>query len=139
NNEWVLIGVVVLECVVFGVTGQNFFSTSNAFEVARLAVEVGLLALALTPIIVSGGIDLSVGSMLGLAAVSFGALWRDAGMPLPIAALLAIALGAAGGLLNAAMIAWLRFPPLIVTLGTFSLFRGVAEGMTRGIESYSGL
>ena len=46
----------------------------------RLGVEVGLLALALTPIIVTGGIDLSCGALLGLCAVVFGALWRDAGM-----------------------------------------------------------
>ena len=50
----------------------------NAFEVLRLSVEIGLLAVALTPVIVSGGIDLSVGSLMGLSAVLFGKLWRDA-------------------------------------------------------------
>ena len=49
-----------------------------------------------------------------------------------------LALGAVGGALNAAMITRLGFPPLIVTLGTYSLFRGLAEGLTRGIENYSG-
>ena len=138
NGEWVLLLVLVAECAVFGLTGHNFLSGGNAVEVTRLSVEVGLLALALTPIIITGGIDLSVGSMMGLAAVVLGALWRDAGVPMPLAALAALLVGAAGGALNAAMIARLKLPPLIVTLGTFSLFRGAAEGLTRGIENYSG-
>lgn len=138
NNEWVLLVVLLIECSVFSVTGNNFLSTSNAFEITRLSVEVGLLALALTPIIISGGIDLSVGSMMGLAAVVMGALWRDAHLPIALAIAVALFVGLLGGALNAVMIARLRFPPLIVTLGTFSLFRGMAEGLTRGIENYSG-
>jgi rhamnose transport system permease protein len=138
NGEWVLLLVVLAECAVFAVTGRHFLSAGNAFEIARLSVEVGLLALALTPVIITGGIDLSVGSMMGLAAVVFGALWRDAGAPPPLAALAALGVGLAGGALNAAMITRLGFPPLIVTLGTLSLFRGVAEGITRGVENYSG-
>jgi rhamnose transport system substrate-binding protein len=138
NNEWVLLVVLLIECSIFSVTGNNFLSTSNAFEITRLSVEVGLLALALTPIIISGGIDLSVGSMMGLAAVVMGALWRDAHLPISVAIAVALLVGLLGGALNALMIARLRFPPLIVTLGTFSLFRGMAEGLTRGIENYSG-
>ncbi|HEX7317334.1 MAG TPA: substrate-binding domain-containing protein [Pyrinomonadaceae bacterium] len=138
NNEWVLLVVILFECAVFSLTGSNFLGSGNAFEITRLAVEIGLLALALTPIIITGGIDLSVGSMMGLAAVVLGALWRDAGLPMPLAIGLTLCVGALGGLLNAAIITRLNFPPLIVTLGTFSLFRGVAEGLTRGIENYSG-
>jgi rhamnose transport system permease protein len=138
NNEWVLIVVILAECAVFTITGSNFLGSGNAFEITRLAVEIGLLALALTPIIITGGIDLSVGSMMGLAAVVLGALWRDVGLPMPLAIGLTLCVGALGGLLNALIITRLNFPPLIVTLGTFSLFRGVAEGLTRGIENYSG-
>src|SRR5215210_2963260 len=138
NNEWVLLVVILAECAVFSMTGSNFLGSGNAFEITRLAVEIGLLALALTPIIITGGIDLSVGSMMGLAAVVLGALWRDAHIPMPAAIAITLAVGALGGLLNALMITRLKFPPLIVTLGTFSLFRGVAEGLTRGVENYSG-
>jgi rhamnose transport system permease protein len=138
NNEWVLLLVLLVECGVFSVTGNNFLSTSNAFEITRLSVEIGLLALALTPIIITGGIDLSAGSMMGLAAVVMGALWRDAHLPLVSALSLTLMVGLVGGALNAVMITRLKFPPLIVTLGTFSLFRGMAEGLTRGIENYSG-
>ena len=138
NNEWVLLVVIFVECAIFSWTGSNFLSSGNAFEITRLAVEIGLLALALTPIIITGGIDLSVGSMMGLSAVVLGALWRDAELPMPVAIALTLCVGALGGLLNALIITRLNFPPLIVTLGTFSLFRGVAEGLTRGIENYSG-
>jgi rhamnose transport system permease protein len=126
NNEWVLLVVIVVECVVFGMAGHNFATAGNAFEIARLGVEIGLLAIAMTPIIVTGGIDLSVGSMMGLAAVVLGALWHDAGLSLPVAIAVTLLLGIAGGALNAVLITRLGFPPLIVTLGTLSLFRGIA-------------
>jgi rhamnose transport system permease protein len=138
NNEWVLVLVILAECTVFGLAGHNFATAGNAFEITRLSVEIGLLALALTPIIVSGGIDLSVGSMMGLAAVVLGYLWRDLGVPMPLAIVITLLLGMAGGALNAVLIARLGFPPLIVTLGTLSLFRGIAEGATGGTQHYSG-
>jgi rhamnose transport system substrate-binding protein len=138
NNEWVLLVVIVAECVIFGIAGRNFATAGNAFEITRLSVEIGLLALALTPIIVSGGIDLSVGSMMGLAAVVLGFLWHDAHLPMVLAIALTLVLGIAGGALNAVLITRLSFPPLIVTLGTLSLFRGIAEGVTGGTQHYSG-
>lgn len=138
NKEWLLLIVLAIECSVFALTGGNFLTAGNAMEVTRLAVELGLLALALTPIIITGGIDLSVGSMMGLSAVVLGSLWRDAQLPMPAAVAATMLIGLMGGGLNALMIARLKLPPLIVTLGTFSLFRGVAEGLTRGIDNYSG-
>jgi rhamnose transport system permease protein len=138
NNEWILLIVIALECLVFGLTGNNFATSGNAFEITRLSVEIGLLALIMTPIIITGGIDLSVGSMMGLSAVVMGGLWRDAGVSMPVAIAITLLVGLLGGALNAAMITKLKAPPLIVTLGTFSLFRGIAEGLTRGIENYSG-
>src|SRR2546428_7475023 len=86
NNEWVLLLVILIEGSIFSVTGNNFLTAANAFEITRLSVEVGLLALALTPIIITAGIDLSVGSMMGLAAVVLGSLWRDAYLPIVAAA-----------------------------------------------------
>jgi rhamnose transport system permease protein len=138
NGEWVLAVALALEIAIFAATAKNFFTTQNFFEIIRLSVELGLLALALTPVIVTGGIDLSVGSMMGLAAVSFGAAWRDWHWPIAAAALFALLLGAAGGALNALLITRLNIPPLIVTLGSFSMFRGIAEGITHGAVNYSG-
>lgn len=138
NSEWILLIVLLVECSIFSVTGNNFLTSGNAFEITRLAVEIGLLALVMTPIIITGGIDLSVGSMMGLSAVVMGGLWRDGGVSMPIAIAITLLIGLLGGSLNAVMITRLKAPPLIVTLGTFSLFRGIAEGLTRGIENYSG-
>src|SRR6267143_3847422 len=104
NNEWVLLLVILIEGAIFSVTGNNFLTAANAFEITRLSVEVGLLALALTPIIITAGIDLSVGSMMGLAAVVLGSLWRDAHLPLAMAIGVALLVGLLGGTLNAVMI-----------------------------------
>src|SRR6516165_4542329 len=119
NLRAVLLGVLVSEVAVFSVVAPNFLTMANAFEVIRLSVEVGLLAVAMTPVLVTGGIDLSVGAAMGLAAV-------------------ALLVGCMGGALNAALIAGLQIPPLIVTLGSLALFRGLAEGITRGTVNYSG-
>jgi rhamnose transport system permease protein len=136
-SQKILIALLALEISVFALIGTNFFSLTNAFEVARLSVEIGLLALALTPVIVSGGIDLSVGSLMGLSAVIFGKLWRDAELPISAAAGLTLGVGGIAGMLNGFLITRLRIPPLIVTLGTFSLFRGLAEGITGGVDNFT--
>jgi rhamnose transport system permease protein len=138
NGEWVLVLALAVELAIFSAIGENFFTLANFFEVVRLSVELGLIALAMTPIMITGGIDLSVGSTMGLAAVTFGALWRDGHWAIPAAAGAALAIGCVAGLVNAAVITRLNIPPLIVTLGSLSLFRGIAEGITKGAENYSG-
>src|SRR5204862_1625227 len=112
NNEWVLLVVLLVECLIFSVTGNNFLTTGNAFEITRLSVEVGLLALVMTPSIITGGVDLSVGSMIGLSAVVLGGLWRDVHLPIALAAVITLVVGIGGGALNALMISRLKFPPL---------------------------
>ncbi len=104
GSERALVLLIAVEIAIFALTGPNFFSTANAFEIVRLGVELGLLALALTPVIVTGGIDLSVGSAMGLCAVVFGYLWRDLHFPIAAAAVCTLLAGAAGGALNALVI-----------------------------------
>src|SRR5450759_630640 len=137
NGEWILLLALGAEVALFSAMGQNFFTARNFFEVIRFSVELGLLAIALTPVIVTGGIDLSVGSMLGLSAVVFGTLWRDHHFPIAIAALCTLLVGIAGGALNAVVITRLRIAPLIVTIATYSLFRGLAEGLTGALDTFS--
>ena len=137
RTEIALAAILAVEIAVFGVLGQNFLTAANAFEIVRLAVELGLLALALTPVIVTGGIDLSVGSMMGLAAVVFGMLWRDHHFSIAAAGVCALLVGIAGGALNAAVITRFRMAPLIVTIATYSLFRGLAEGLTGALDTFS--
>src|SRR5258708_8655132 len=77
--EAVLAAILALEVALFSLTGTNFFTRGNFFEIQRLGVELGLLALAMTPVIVTGGIDLSVGSLMALSAALMGMMWGVAG------------------------------------------------------------
>lgn len=138
NREWVILLVIAVELLIFSVTGENFATRGNGVEILRLSVELGLLVLALTPIIITGGIDLSVGSLMGLAAIFCGWLWHDSGWPIWLCALATLILGLAAGGLNGLLIGRFGLPPLIVTLGSFSLFRGLAEGITGGVVNYTG-
>jgi rhamnose transport system permease protein len=137
RHETVLFALLVLEWCWFNSVGSRFATLDNTFDIVRHSVEIGLLALAMTPIILTGGIDLSAGSLLGLCAILFGKLWRDAHVPIWTAAASTLVIGAAGGGLNAILIAKLRLPPLIVTLATLSVFRGLAEAITRGVDTFT--
>jgi rhamnose transport system permease protein len=137
RHETALLAVLFVEIIYFSVAGRRFGTADNIANIVRHSVEIGLLALVMTPIILTGGIDLSVGSTLGLGAVIFGKLWRDFGVPPCLAAIGAIATGGLCGLVNGALITKLRLPPLIVTLGTFSLYRGLAEALTRGVDAFT--
>lgn len=137
RHETILLFVLVAEWLYFDSVGSHFGTLDTTFDILRHSIEIGLLALAMTPIILTGGIDLSVGSLLGLCAILFGKLWHDAGMPIFAAGICTLAIGGIAGGLNAFLITQLRLPPLIVTLGTYSLFRGVAEAITHGVITYT--
>jgi ribose/xylose/arabinose/galactoside ABC-type transport system permease subunit len=137
SHEAVLFFVLVAELLFFSTAGRRFGTPDNFFDIARHSTEIGLLALVMTPIILTGGIDLSVGSLLGLCAVVFGKLWRDGGFSPGTAGVLTLGLGTLAGLLNGGLITGLRLPPLIVTLGTYSLFRGLAEALTHGADTFT--
>src|SRR6266545_7534141 len=94
RHETILLFVLTLEWFSFNSVGPRFGSLDNSFDILRHSVEIGLLAVAMTPIILTGGIDLSVGSQLGLCAIFLGKLWRDAGVPLPVAIVCTLGLGA---------------------------------------------
>src|SRR5438067_1293633 len=134
----ILLLTLAAEIALFATIAQNFFTLGNFFEITRGGGELGLLALALTPVIITGGIDISVGSMSGLATIAFGAAYGYWHLPHSAAAAATMRVCCAGGLLNALLIARLHLPPLIVTLGSMSMFRGIAEGLTHGATNYSG-
>ena len=136
-QQVILAQLLLVELVLFSVIGTHFFQLDNFLQIVRVSTELGLISMAMTMVIVTGGIDLSVGSMLGLCAVSFGKLWRDCHLPWPIAAMATLLLGATGGALNAGFITRLKIHPLIVTLATFALFHGIAEGMTGGADNFT--
>ncbi len=137
RHETFLLFTVILEWLYFNSVGPRFGTLDNTFDILRHSVEIGLLALVMTPIILTGGIDLSVGSLLGLCAIIFGKLWRDCSLSPGIAALGTFLVGILAGGLNGSLITTLRLPPLIVTLGTYSLFRGIAEAITHGVDTFT--
>ena len=97
------------------------------------AWDIALLSLPMTLIIITGGIDLSVGSIMALTSVTLGMLYRVAGWPIGLAAAAAIVVGILCGMLNGLFVTKVRVHPLIVTLATLSAFRGLAEGLSLGL------
>lgn len=113
---------------LFAFLGPDSFSSSNNLEtIARQTAIVGSAALGMTLIIISGGIDLSVGSMIALVTVVIAALLQAGFNPL-IAALGGITIGALCGFINGFLITRLKVVPFIVTLGTYLVVRGAAKG-----------
>ena len=100
--------------------------------------EIGLLALPMTFIIVTGGIDLSVGAIAGLSAIMLGYSWHNWGFPLGVAIVIALAVGTIAGFINGLFIIRLNVPPLIMTLATLTFYRGLAEGIAqaRSVRDY---
>ena len=138
RHETILAVLLVLALVASANLSDRFFTVDNLLNQGRMMTEAGIIAVAMTFIIVSGGIDLSVGSTLGLSAIVLGMAWKDAGLPLPLAMLLAVVAGGICGLLNGYIIIKSKMPPMIATLGTLALYRGLAEGLSqaRSVRGY---
>ena len=118
-------------CLVIAVLEPRFLSAGNLASVARQTAVITIMAMGMTVVMVSGGIDLSVGSMLALAGVA-GAYAMIGGMPVIAGIAVSIATGAACGLLNGTAVAMLRIPAFIVTLGAMGIYRGIALLITDG-------
>ena len=109
----------------------HFLTVSNLLNIAEQTSINAIVAVGMTFVILSGGIDLSVGSIVALSGVVLGTALQG-GQPMPVALLLALAVGLACGLGNGALISWGGLPPFIVTLGTMSIARGAALLFTEG-------
>ncbi len=137
SQEGILFLILILSGFILSLFNPNFLLPSNLLNQGRLLAEVGLVALPMTYIIITGGIDLSVGSILGMCAVLLGIFWK-VGVPLPWAIVLVLVVGMVAGAFNALFIVWLNVPPLIMTLATLALYRGIAEGVSqaRSVRGY---
>jgi ribose transport system permease protein len=118
-------------CVTIAVLEPKFLSTGNLGSVARQTAVITIMAMGMTMVMVSGGIDLSVGSMMALAGV-VGAFALAGGAPTMVGIVTSVAAGAVCGLANGAAITTLRIPPFIVTLGAMGIYRGIALLVTDG-------
>jgi len=129
--EFVLALALLAAILVMSRLSPQFLSVGNFFEVTRFVAEAGLISLGMTAVILTGGIDLSVGSMMGLSAIVTGALFHM-GWNIWLAALTGIAVATLAGAVNGLIITRAGLPPLIVTLATLAIYRGLTLGISQG-------
>ena len=125
-----LAGLLTL-CLVLWASTPHFFTVSNLLNVLEQTALNAVVAVGMTFVIISGGIDLSVGSVLAFSGIALGRA-LDGGLPPPAAIALALSLGLACGLANGLLVTFGRLPPFIATLGMMSVARGAALMMAEG-------
>lgn len=126
--EWLLVALILVMTVVNTRLSPFFLEPNNLLRASSDFLEIGLMMLPMVFIIITGNIDLSVASTLGLSASLLGFL-HNAGWNIWVAAALALLVGALCGLLNGVLIARFGLPSLVITLGTFSFYRGLAYAL----------
>jgi ribose/xylose/arabinose/galactoside ABC-type transport system permease subunit len=126
-----LVALLAAELAVFAAMSPSFLTESNVYNVAVQDTENGILALGMAIVIASGGIDLSVGAILALSSIMLG-FTVGHGWPLLPAVAVCLLTGLACGLVNGLLVVLLRLHPLLVTLGTFAVYQGLALGISKG-------
>ena len=130
SQEGVLFVIMLASVLILATRTDKFLTVDNLLQQGRFMAEVGLIAIPMTYIIITGGIDLSVGSILGLTAIVLGWTWQELGFPLEMAIITGIVSGTVAGFVNGLFIVRVGVPPLIMTLATLALYRGLAEGIS---------
>lgn len=126
-----LVGLILL-CIFFSVTSEYFLSARNGLNILDQVTVLGILAIGMTLVIVIGGIDLSVGSVLAFSMMMMGVMERQMGLPLGLAIVVGILTGAACGLASGLLITVAKLPAFIATLAVMSVTRGLANILTEG-------
>lgn len=124
--------VLIVTLVAFGIAAPRFGNVANVSLILQQTAIVGILAVGQTLVILTAGIDLSVGAILVLSSLVSAKLSVEAGLPAPVALLIGTAAACACGLLNGGLIAGLRLPPFIVTLGTLNIFLALSLFISEG-------
>lgn len=117
---------LILLLIGFSIASPNFMQTSNMIAILQATSVNGVLAVAATLVIITGGIDLSVGTLMTFCAVIAGVVLTNLGMPLPIGVLAAIGTGALCGLCSGTFVAKMKIPPFIATLGMMLILKGLS-------------
>jgi rhamnose transport system permease protein len=131
RHETLLAIILLIALVGLGPLNDRFLTLDNLLNQGRLMTEIGLIALPMTFVIITGGIDLSVGAIVGLCAIMLGYSWKTFGFPLPLAIVFSLFVGALAGFINGLVITRVKVPPLIMTIATLALYRGLAEGISQ--------
>jgi ribose transport system permease protein len=119
-------GALLVIIVVFSLLSPNFLKFDNVVGILLATSVNGILALGVTFVIITGGIDLSIGTVMTLAAVITGVLITKMGLPVPVGIVGGVLTGGAAGLVNGILIARFRIPPFIATLGMLNVAKGLA-------------
>jgi ribose transport system permease protein len=130
--------VLILLVILLAMTAfyPDFVTTSNLLTIGLQATTRAILAIGVTLVIISGGIDLSVGTVMSLSMVAMGVVVINFGLPLPIGLAVAVATGAAAGLINGFLVSSGGLPPFIATLGMLGIAQGTALSMSSGYSMY---
>lgn len=138
TREFAVIATVVAVIFYSNANVPNFDGPLTMYYLFLDIAPILLIALPMTMIIITGEIDLSVASVMGLSSALIGVLHADAGLSIPVAAILAIAVGALCGAFNGFLVAYVGLPSLAVTIGTLALYRGIAVGLlgTKAITDF---
>lgn len=131
-NELGLLAIIVVLYLVFSIYATGFISLNNQMNILRDAATIGIAAWAMTLIIISGEIDVSVGPMVAFISVILAYLMQYA-IPLPFALILALCLGAALGSVAGVLRGWFNVPSFVATLGLWSALRGMGLFMTNAL------
>jgi ribose transport system permease protein len=137
-QKFAALGSLFALVLVFSATSSAFFTVNNGMTIALQVTSIALLGIGATCVIITGGIDLSVGSVLALAGVVAALAVKEWGMPVPIGMLIGILTGSVCGWINGILVTRMRLPPFIATLGMMLIARGVALQIT-GARAVSGL
>lgn len=122
----------IMLCLIFASQSENFLTLNNLENVSKQLAVVGIVSIGMTIVLISGGVDLSVGSVAALSGVVTSLIWIETSIPLPIATVLGLLSGTLVGFLNGFMVTFMKINPLITTLGTFSIVRGLAFVLSEG-------
>ena len=125
--EWILVGLILIVVVGNSRLSPYFLNATNLSRTSSDFMEIGIMLLPMVFVIISGNIDLSVASNMGMSASLMGLLHNHS-VNIWIAALAGLALGTLGGMLNGFLVARIKLPALVVTLGTYAFYRGIAYG-----------
>ena len=137
-QKFAALGSLFVLIMVFSFTSSAFFTVNNGMTIALQVTSIALLGIGATCVIITGGIDLSVGSVLALAGVVAALAVKEWGMPVPIGMLVGILTGSVCGWINGILVTKMKLPPFIATLGMMLIARGVALQIT-GARAVSGL
>jgi ribose transport system permease protein len=132
---WVTVALLAMCVIMSMLQPRAFASSENFYNITRNFAFIGIMALGMTTVIVTGGIDLSVGSVMGLAAIAAGLVLQGGGAWW-LAILCGLGAGVMAGAVNGALIAWIGLPPFVVTLGTLSAGRSLAVVLSQNKMIY---